>query len=300
MEFTRTRGGLVEKWRFYNVPTVWIEGPTDLFFYQPVVNEIPCRFEPFHGVKNSDALLDALLQHEYPYLVILDGDYTILGRRRRPHPHVLILSRYSYENYLWEPEAINSACLRHAGCGDNKDLVIAAMHSAQSMLEHLLLPVLILDIAARQMESSPKVLPDRIDCLLVGPKSANLEPERVEEILCQNNQLVDASMAKIAQEKVLDFLQKRPVTHLIQGHLLFGLLRRIFVQSANRERGSNASAGDEALLQIFSDAVWLRCKSGDHAQLKRNLRTSLRNVSERFTRIQDYSLDDGLVSSTTP
>jgi hypothetical protein len=299
MEFTRTPGGLIEKWRFHDVPTIWIEGSTDLFFYQPAANGIPCRFEPFCGAKNSDALLDALLQHDYPYLVILDGDYSILGRRRSPHPHALILSRYSYENYLWEPEAINSACLRHACCGDNKDLVITKMHSAQTMLEDLLLPVLILDVAAREMETSPKVLPDRIDCLLVGKKSANLEPERLEEILCQSNQLVDATMVRVADEKVSGFLQKRPVTHLIQGHLLFGLLRRIFIESANRERGSSASAGDQALLQIFSDAVWLRCKSGDHAQLKRKLRSSLRNVSEKFSRTQDFSLDDELGPSTT-
>ena len=78
--FTRTPTGVVGKWRFYNVPTVWVEGPTDIYFYQPVLGDLACRIEPFHGSENAVALINELVGSDHPYVVILDGDYTILSR----------------------------------------------------------------------------------------------------------------------------------------------------------------------------------------------------------------------------
>lgn len=100
--FTRTPTGVVGKWRFYNVPTVWVEGPTDIYFYQPILADLSCRIEAFHGSDNAIALIAELTKYDHPYVVVLDGDYTILSRRRGLHKRLLILRRYSFENYLWE------------------------------------------------------------------------------------------------------------------------------------------------------------------------------------------------------
>ena len=278
MAFTRTSSGLAEKWRFHKEPTVWLEGPTDLFFYAPISDGISCRFQSFHGSANAKALISALKEHNYPYLVVLDGDYSILNPKRSPHRRVIVLPRYSYENLLWEPDAINTACLRHAHCGEKKDLTVSAMAQTVLMLKKEFLPALVLDVAARRMETPPNVLPDHIDELLHGKTTVTFNPDRLKEIVNKARKTVDAKFVKESKSDITSFLQDRCISHLIRGHLLFGLLRRIFLQAANKERGSKSVSPNNALLQMFSDAVWRCCKEGDHKRLKRKFRSKLREL----------------------
>ena len=118
MAFTRTPGGNLKKWRFYPMPLVWVEGETDFCFYRPIADKIPHRFESLGGRKNAEPLIQALRNHNYPYLVILDGDYEILRHSRAPYHSVIILSRYSFENFLWDTATVNYVCRVHARCGD--------------------------------------------------------------------------------------------------------------------------------------------------------------------------------------
>ena len=283
MAFTRTTGGLSEKWRFHNVPTVWVEGPTDLSFYAPISQGLPCRFEAFHGRKNAGALVAYLKEKNYPYLVILDGDYCILEKPKSPHRWVIILSRYSYENFLWEPEIINQVCLIHAQCGEQKDLVKARMHEAVQMLEKEFLPALILDVAARRMDPAPAVLPARIEPLLENQKTAKLDSSKLKSLVDNAGGKVNASSVADSKRKIAAFLKGHCISHIVRGHLLFGLLRCIFVQAANKERGSRMATADDVLLQMFSDAVWRHCGEGDHKRLKRNFRTKLRELSSSYS-----------------
>ena len=120
--FTRTPSGIVGKWHFYSMPTIWVEGPTDIYFYSPIVDDLQCRIEAFHGHENATALIEGLRDHGLPYLVVLDGDYDILSAWRSPHKRVIRLRRYSFENYLWEREPLNRACHRSAQSGDRTEL----------------------------------------------------------------------------------------------------------------------------------------------------------------------------------
>ena len=280
--FSRTSGGLAEKWRFHNVPTVWVEGPTDFYFYSPIAEELPCRFEPFHGRKNARALITSLKEKNDPYLVILDGDYYILQNARRHHRRVIVLSRYSYENYLWDPEIINRVCLRFAQCGEEKDIIKAPMLGAVEMLEKEFLRALILEVAARRMDPAPKVLPDRIEVLLENQRSVKLNLSRLKGLVREAEKTVDTSIEAEAKRDIEAFLKCNCITHIVRGHLLFGLLRQIFFQVANKERGARMSASDEVLLQMFSEAVWRFSREGDHKRLKRNFRTKLRELSSLY------------------
>ena len=282
MAFTRTSGGLAEKWRFHRVPTVWVEGPTDLCFYKPIAEGLHCRFEPFYGRKNSGALVTSLKEKNHPYLVVLDGDYSILEKGKRLHRRVIMLSRYSYENFLWEPEIINRVCLIYAQCGDEKDLVKASMDEAVEMLESEFLPALTLDVAARRMDPAPKVLPSRIEPLLEIQTSAKFDSSKLKSLVNEARKKVDASSVADSERDIAAFLKNRCISHIVRGHFLFGLLRRIFLQAANEERGSKLAASDDVLLQMFSDAVWHHCREGDHRRLKRNFRTKLRELSSSY------------------
>ena len=273
----------MEKWRFHKVPTVWIEGPPDFIFYAPVAEGLPCRFEAFHGRENARALIASLMEKNYPYLVILDGDYCILKKMKSPHRRVIMLSRYSFENFLWEPETINRVCLVYARCGDQKDLVTASMDKAVEMLESEFLPALTMDVAARRMNPAPRVLPRKIEPLLESQTSVKFDSSKLKSLINKAREKVDASSVADSERDLAAFLRGRCISHIVRGHFLFGLLRRIFVQAANKERGSKAIASDDALLQMFSDAIWRHCREGDHKRLKRNFRTKLRELSSSYS-----------------
>ena len=94
--FTRTPTGVVGSRYFSSKPIVWVEGPTDIYFYEPVIGDLDCVIKPFHGCLNSEALIKGLVDDDcdYPYAIILDGDYSILNRRRSVHRWVVVLRRY--------------------------------------------------------------------------------------------------------------------------------------------------------------------------------------------------------------
>ena len=283
--FSRTPNGLAEKWRFHQIPTVWIEGPSDLYFYKPISDGISCRFEPFKGVKNATSLIAALRNHDYPYLVILDGDYRILNRLRAPHRSVIILKRYSFENFLWESFAVNLVCCLQALCGEEKDLVSADMEIAKQMIKKELLTAIILDVAARESSSSPKLLPKHIDPLLKKGGGIKIDPLKVDKLISKAKNKIDQQAFEKAKVAVDKFLMTRCITHLLKGHLLFGLLRRIITNAAIREKTKKVNIpNDDTLKQLLSAEVWKWCRADDHKRLKRSFRTKLREVAVQFSK----------------
>lgn len=285
MAFTRTPGGLAEKWRFHQIPTIWVEGPTDIFFYEPICDSLNCRLQAFHGLENAEALVRGLVEHDYPYLVILDGDYRVLKPARSPHRCIIVLARYSFENYLWENEPINRACLRHAQCGDKKDLVGIEMDRIAKHLACELLQAVALDVAARRSPSSPAVLPERIEQLLVDHTRPDIDPAKVAKLVAAVEAHLDPKIVREAKEDVRKFLADRCITHLLRGHLVFGVLRRIFLRAAANESGKNCQIPNDALTQLLADIVWRRAKSEDHRALKRKVRYVIRRLIPHYPTI---------------
>ena len=277
--FTRTPTGLSEKWRFCVEPIVWVEGPSDIAFYRPISHGVSCRFEPFFGRENASHLIRSLLERDYPYVVILDGDYSILKKSRAPHRSVLILPRYSFENLLWESGAVNDVCLQHAQCGEDKDLVSHLMILTERAIRNELLGAIVADIAARWCESSPKVLPDHIDEILANSTGTDLDRSRIATRVESARSTIDKRFLRRSEDLVESFLRNRRVTDLLKGHLLFGILRRILIEAAARERGSRKRLSNDIVVLMLSAAVWKYCKGGDHRRLKRNFRSKLRHVA---------------------
>lgn len=282
MAFTRTPTGLAEKWRFHQVPTIWVEGPTDIFFYEPLTDGMSCRMEAFHGVENAEALIQGLVVNDYPYLIILDGDYTILKRSRSPHRHVIRLPRYSFENFFWERDAVNRACLRHARCGENKDLVGAEMERVAAHLETELLNLVTLDVAAQRSPSPPAVLPDHIEQLLVDPTQADVECARVAAIVTSVEGQLDSETVKTSLADINTFLRSGCFMHLLKGHLVLGVLSRVFVCAAAKESGVRSLLSNDAITQILAEMIWRQCRSDDHRRLKRMIRTKTKALINRY------------------
>lgn len=266
--FTRTPQGLVEKWRFFPVPTVWVEGFTDIYFYEPITSGLDCRTEAFHGIMNSEALIEALVANNYPYIVILDGDYSILRPCAERHRNVVRLKRYSCENFLWEVLPANRLCLRHSHCGDDKDLLVTKMADMVVSLKSVLGHAIVLDVAARRSPIPPKVLPDHIGSLLKEQKSTEIDQEKVDAIALQAEGLIDPEVVSAARLDVELFLRGRCVSHLLKGHLVFGLLKLAFVQAAASELNQNVQISTDVFMQMLAEMVWRQDLPEDHRQLK--------------------------------
>ena len=280
--FTRTSSGLVEKWRFYGLPTVWVEGPTDIIFFTAISRKLPCRFEAYGGRENAVALIAGLRTHDYPYVVVRDGDYEILNRTRAPHGRVLLLPRYSMENLLWEPPAVDEACRRYSRCGEDRDLVSVGMQDAEMMIARDLLAAVILDVAARRVPSGPKVLPARIDAVLRGKRGTQVDAVGVERIVGSVEKRIDRGAVRGARKDVERFVEQRPLVHLLKGHLVLGLLRRVFLDAARKEGRKGRGIEDDVIVQVVSDAVWAHCRGGDHLRIRRNFRRKVRVAGKRM------------------
>ena len=261
----------------------------------PSPRESRCPVEAFHGSENATALIHGLVENEndYPFLVILDGDYKVLEHRRSPHRHVIVLPRYSFENFLWEPESVNRACLLHARCGDLKDAVVSEMCRVAAHLAEQLLPLIILDVAARRLPSPPSVLPDRIDQLLTSPNRPDVDPIKVARIVAATEGRLDATSVRKAHSDVKRYLKKRCITHLLKGHLVLGILRRIFLRAAAREMGANCQMSNDVFTQLLVAKVWQRPRSEDHRALKRKVRALARKLGPKYAVLPASTTDSG-------
>ncbi|MBA4147636.1 MAG: DUF4435 domain-containing protein [Verrucomicrobia bacterium] len=282
MNFTRTPGGLAEKWRFYRIPTLWVEGVTDIFFFEPLISDLECRIEPFHGNTNAKALIEALVKNDYPYVIVLDGDYQMLSGAQLSHNRLIVLNRYSFENYLWEKEPLNRACLRHGQNGERVDIIGAEFDRLTSQIEKLLRKAVEADVAARRCDSAPKVLPDRVEILLKRPDEPDLDPPRIASLVAPAKRSIPSKQLRSSKKDVALFLRERRLVDLLKGHLVFGMLRLLFTKVTRKLRGAKSIVPDDALIQLIADMVWRKSPSKDHRLLKRRVRRTVKDLLPHF------------------
>jgi len=279
--FTRTETGLVGSRYFYDEPIVWVEGPTDVYFYEPVLGKSKCKIRPFHGASNAEALIQGLKDNstDYPYAIVLDGDYGVLSRKRSVHRWVVYLKRYSIENYLWEKDSLDRSCHKHAQRGERDESVGMAFDEMDAELYRKLRPVVELDIAARRADPAPKVMPDRIDELLADPTRLAICAVKVQRLIADSiSKLPEADVA-CAKEEISTFLESSRLADVIPGHVLFGVIRKFFTQESSRIRGKKVIVNDDALMQLLCEMVWRIVPSFEHVRLRRKLLTVVREMN---------------------
>lgn len=280
-EFTRTPTGLVGSRYFFQKPIVWVEGPTDIYFYEPVIGNLNCAIKVFYGSTNAAALINGLTYDafDYPYAVILDGDYSILTRRKSVHRWVIVLKRYSFENYLWERSSLNRSCLKHAQCGDQDDVLGAEFDRIEADLLSKMREAIELDIAARRCNPAPKVIPERVDSLLIRSDSPDICPNRVAKIVAKAKAEIDSDILRRAKSDVHSFLQSGRISWLLNGHVLFGIIQRVFTQTTTRVRRKKVVLNDDGLTQLLAEMVWRTVPSDEHRRLRRKLVTVVRELN---------------------
>lgn len=280
-KFTRTPAGIVGSRYFFPNPIVWVEGPTDIYFYEPVVGHLNCDIKPFHGSSNAKALIDGLSDnnYDYPYAVVLDGDYSILNQKRSPHRWVIVLRRYSFENYLWEKSSLNRSCLKHAQCGEGDDVISTEFDKIEIDLLTKMREAIELDVAARRSDPAPKVIPSRIEALLTRPDSTDICPTKVSGVVAKAKTALNDKLIEQVSSEVQSYLLTAKISWLLNGHVLFGIIQRVFTKITTEIRGKKVLLNDDALIQLLSEMVWRSIPSKEHRRLRNKLVSVVREMN---------------------
>lgn len=282
MSFNRTVAGLVAKHLFYREPLVWVEGPSDIPFYEEVLSNFQCRVEAAGGREECSKLTESLIKHDFPYVVILDGDYGILERKRSPHRRVILLQRYSTENYLFEKEPAERVCRNCARLPCGEDLIGDSFEEVITYLESELRELIILDIANYRASTGRQVLPHRADALLGHRERIIFDSARLAHLVATAASNLHTSEIEEARRLIDVFLSERRLIDIVRGHFLFGVLRRLIWGAVRRRSGRKPTIDDNTLKILLTVAVWRGKLETDHKNLRRRLLRAVREVRKRL------------------
>lgn len=277
MAFSRTTSGLAAEYLFYSEILVYVEGHTDIPFYDAVLQNYNCRVKAKNGKPECEKLATLLEQDNYPYVVILDGHYDILERARSQHRRVILLHRHSYENYLFEEEPIKQFCSDRVHSEDSLEAPLTRdeFTAFTGDIEIKFKDLLILDVTHQRSKTGQKTFfrtPDRF----FKEDFRDNEIQKQQEAAAEG---IHAQSIDEAKNLVDKYLTEHRLLDLLPGHFAFGIMRRLISNMV----GTSIS-NDEIRLYI-SRVIWRLVKTRDHNSLKRRLRNAVREA-EKIRHVQ--------------
>ena len=272
MLFSRTPSGLAAEHLFYSEILVYVEGPTDIPFYDLVLQNYNHRIKATNGKPECEKLAKHLEQGNHPYVVVIDGDYEILVRARSQHRRVVLLHRHSYENYLFEEEPIKRFCQYRVHSEDSLEEALASDKFTEFVEETELKfkELLVLDVAHQRSKTGRETFfrnPDRF----FQRDFRDDEIQKQHAAAAQDVQTQSIDEAKTLVEK---YLTKHRFVDLLPGHFAFGIMRRLVSNTVGK------SIPNDDVRQYLSSVVWQLVKTRDHDSLKRRLRRAVREAQQ--------------------
>ena len=277
MSFSRTPSGLSAEYLFYKEVLVYVEGRTDFPFYEEVLHNYNYYLKAQGGKEEGKKLAEEMVKKDLPFIVVLDGDYGILDSTRSKHRRIVLLHRYSFENYLFEQEPIEQFC-RDYKSSENRlkrleNNFSAFLEEIRQKLEELI----ILDVAHQRAETGYDVLPEKSDRFFKMQKRVDFLDSQIE-LYTQQAKNVNKEAIDDAKTLVKQYVKQRRFVDLLPGHFAVGIMRRLIVYTVDRN-----ISNDEIIIYL-SRAVWQRVKNRDHDSLKRRLRKAVREA-ERIRQV---------------
>jgi len=282
MSFARTTLGKISQHRFDKCLTVWVEGPTDIPFYEQALRKIDCRVKDAGGKPECLKLAKALKEKEHPYVVVLDGDYDILERKRSWHRRVIMLNRHSVENYCFERSPIERVCCSHACVSFEEKLIGDSFDNAIRAVESNLLELVVLDIAHQRSQTGERIF-NRIEEILGHQDRIVFDKKRIKEILKTKKKGVSKEVVSKVSKLVTDFRRSRRLVDLLQGHQALEIIRHLVNTRAKKRRNRTSKLSRRDLLIRLSSEVWREVVSDDHKSLKRRLYRAIRDIQKNWT-----------------
>ena len=276
ISFSRTPSGLAAEYLFYSEVLVYVEGYTDIPFYSEVLQGYNCRIISKHGKPECEKFAILLEQGNYPYVVVLDGDYEILESSRSPHRRIVWLHRHSFENYLFEEDPIEKFRHYRAPLEDSLDRLPSSFREIAADTEQTFKELLILDVAHQRAKTGCKVLPKAPDQFFSGPKTADFQDIRIQERCSEATLGIEEQSVEEARTLVQDFLQGHRFIDLLPGHFALGIIRRWVNYTVN----AKPNVLEDEIRVFLSTEIWRSVKTRDHDSLKRRLRSAVREAEK--------------------
>lgn len=274
--FSRTASGDAAEYLFYSETLVYVEGYTDIPFYNEVLQGYNCRIISKQGKSECERFAMFLEQDNHPYVVVLDGDYEILESTRSPHHRIVWLHRHSFENYLLEEDPIDKFRHYRAPLEDSLDRLPSSFKEIAADTEQKFKELLILDVAHQRAKTGRRVFPKAPDELFAGPKTIDFNNSEIKKLCNKAAQGIDEQSIENARTLVQDFLKEHRFIDLLPGHFAFSIIRRWINHTVNvRQRIL------EPDIRVFlSTEVWHSVNTRDHNSLKRRLRKAVREAEK--------------------
>ena len=275
MRFSRTPSGLAAEYLFYKEILVYVEGYTDIPFYNAILQNYNCRIKAKNGREECEKAATVLVDGDYPYVVILDGNYEILERTRSKHRRIILLHRHSFENYLFEQEAIEWFCRDRTHLEDSlENLPISKFRTVVEDTELKFKELIVLDVAHQQSHTGYDTLPNKPDRFLNPGKSVGFQDNEIQQWCTEATERIDSQSIEAARTLVEEFLRDYRFIDLLPGHFAFGIMRRLIIHTINR------TISDDDVRVPLSRAVWGLVKTDDHNSLKMRLRRAVREAQK--------------------
>ena len=273
MSFSRTPSGLAAEYLFYKEILVYVEGYTDIPFYNVVLQNCNCRIKAKNGREECKKAAADLVKGNYPYVVILDGDYEILQRTRSYHRRVIFLHRHSFENYLFEKKAVEQFCRERVHLEDSlEELPSSKFEEVVEDTELKFKELIVLDIAHQRSNTGYDVLPNRPEQFLDTQGEVDFQDNQIQDFYDRALLCIAAQSIEDARILVEKFLEKRRFIDLLPGHFAFGIMKRLIVHTVDR------NVADEDIRVSLSKEVWGLVETSDHKSLKTRLLRAVREA----------------------
>ncbi len=276
ISFSRTPPGLAAEHLFYSEILVYVEGHTDIPFYNEALQNYNCRIISKKGKPECKKFATLLEQGNYPYVVVLDGDYEILESARSRHRRIVWLHRHSCENYLLEEEPVDKFHHYRAPLEDSLDRLPSSFREITADTEQKFKELLILDVAHQRAKTGCKVFPKAPDQLFAGSKTVDFNNSEIKKLLNEATLGIDEQSIENARNLVQDFLKRHRFIDLLPGHFAFGIIKRWINHTVNvRKR-----ILEEDIRVFLSTEVWRSVNTRDYDSLKRRLRNAVREAEK--------------------
>ena len=272
----RTNQGLAAEHLFYSEILVYVEGHTDIPFYNEVLQNYSCRIKSKKGKLECEKFATLLEHGNYPYVVVLDGDYEILEYSHSSHRRIVSLHRHSFENYLLEEDPIEKFRHYRAPLEDSLDRLPSSFREIAEDTEQKFKELLILDVAHQRAKTGFKVFPKEPDEYFAGPKTADFQESRIQDQINKATLGIDKQSIESVRTLVQEFLKSHRFIDLLPGHFAFGIIRRWINHTINTRK---IILYDEIRVYLSTE-VWRLVKTSDHNSLKRRLRSAVREAEK--------------------
>ena len=296
--FLRTRSGVRSENHFRKHEIcVYTEGKTDYAFYDEIfkrdetLKEFDCRILSLGGKEEAKKeelckkLAHDLVGDAHRYVIILDGHYDILEPSSFEQNRVVLLSRHSFENYLFQEPPIKQFCRDRINPDkvDIQDYLKKLTEDFQEFLkktEEEFMELLVLDIAHQRAGTGvPKFLKKPDKFLFINDVEVHFRNEVIAICLKEAKSTIGCKDIKNTRILVDEFLKEHRFIDLLPGHFAFGLIR-CFINHKLKQGGTRGTTADHNILPPLSRSVWHLVDTTDHKNLKQQLHEAVKEINQ--------------------